>query len=85
MYKIVILKTAAKQLRRVPTFDRQRITNKLYALARDPIDSKLDVKKLSGEPGFRLRVGEWRVIFDRDDALKIIEIQRVGARGGIYK
>ncbi len=72
MYKVVFQRAASKQFLKVPTIDRQRITDKLYALAKDPNDRKLDVTKKSGEPGFRLRVGDWRVIFDRQGSLKIL-------------
>ena len=41
--------------------------------------------KLKGEPYFRLRVGVWRIIFDRDDQVKIISIEKIKPRGGAYK
>jgi mRNA interferase RelE/StbE len=52
----------------------------------NPNDEKLDVKKLEGMEGlFRLRVGGWRVIFDRQDELKIIAIEKIRPRGDAYK
>ncbi|MFI4919436.1 MAG: type II toxin-antitoxin system RelE/ParE family toxin, partial [Legionellales bacterium] len=42
-------------------------------------------KKLQGESYFRLRVGQWRVIFDRTDELKIISIEKIKSRGDVYK
>jgi len=52
----------------------------------NPDDKELDVKKLEGEEGlFRLRVGGWRVIFDRQDELKIIAIEKIKPRGDAYK
>jgi mRNA interferase RelE/StbE len=44
-----------------------------------------DIKKLQGEPYFRLRVGKWRIIFDRDDEIKIIAIEKIKSRGDVYK
>ena len=51
----------------------------------DPDDPALDVKKLRGEPFYRLRVGNWRVIFDRQEAVKIIAIEKIKPRGDAYK
>lgn len=33
----------------------------------------------------RLRVGQWRVIFERDDEVKIIAIEKIKPRGDVYK
>jgi mRNA interferase RelE/StbE len=48
-------------------------------------DVRLDVKKMQGMSAYSLRVGQWRVIFERDDDVRIISIEKIGARGGIYK
>lgn len=45
----------------------------------------LDVKKLVGEEGWRLRAGSWRIIYDKDDVVKIIKIERIKSRGDVYK
>jgi mRNA interferase RelE/StbE len=42
-----------------------------------------NVKKLQGEDSCRLRVGDWRVIFDENEV--VIEVIKVGARGNVYK
>ena len=42
-----------------------------------------DVKKLQGVQGYRLRIGDYRVIFDYDG--HVIEISKIGSRGEIYK
>jgi mRNA interferase RelE/StbE len=85
MYKIMFHRSAAKQLHKVPVKDRERITDRLYVLAQNPDTTKLDVKKMSGEPGYRLRVGDWRIIFAKDDCLRVLYIQKIGARGGVYQ
>jgi mRNA interferase RelE/StbE len=41
------------------------------------------VKKLQGRDGYRLRVGDWRVIFDRDGV--VLAILEIGPRGSIYE
>ena len=47
--------------------------------------STKSLKKLEGEPYYRLRVGNWRVIFDRQDEVKIIAIEKIKPRGDAYK
>ncbi len=42
-------------------------------------------KKLVGGPYFRLRVGDWRILFLREEILKIIFIEKLKARGDVYK
>lgn len=54
-------------------------------LGKNPDNASLDIKKLQGEPYFRLRVGQWRIIFDRDNEVKIISIEKIKPRGGAYK
>ncbi len=45
-----------------------------------------DVRQLKGMPGeWRLRVGDWRVRFQRDDAERLIDIVLVAPRGGAYR
>ena len=84
-YTLLIKKQAKKALQSVPQPDRTRITEKIVLLGQDPDNASLDIKKLQGEPYFRLRVGQWRIIFDRDDQVKIISIEKIKSRGGAYK
>ncbi len=72
-------------LQNAPQPDRHRITEKIVLLGANPDDPDLDVKKLQGEPYFRLRIGQWRVIFDRNDVVKIISIEKIKSRGDVYK
>jgi mRNA interferase RelE/StbE len=82
---LLIKKQAKKALQSVPQPDRARITEKIVLLGQDPDNANLDIKKLQGKPYFRLRVGQWRIIFDRDNEVKIISIEKIKPRGGAYK
>jgi len=84
-YTLLIKKQAKKALQSVPQPDRTRITEKIVLLGENPDNASLDIKKLQGQPWFRLRVGQWRIIFDRDNEVKIIAIEKVKSRGGAYK
>lgn len=73
---------ALKALNRLDKRARERIVSAVEQLA---ATGHGDVKKLRGDPGYRLRVGAWRVVFDRDHGRLTILVLRVGARGDVYK
>lgn len=83
MKKIAYSKQAIKTLSKLPTNESTRIRSKLRQYADDPAPQANNVKKLQGQNAFRLRVGDWRVIFDENDV--VIDVIRIGARGSVYK
>ena len=84
-YSVVIRRQAQKKLQSLPRLERARIAEKIHQLGLDPDNPALDVKRLQGEPHFRLRVGDWRLIFDRQDAVRVIAIELIKPRGDAYK
>ena len=84
-YILIIKKQAKKVLQGLSRPDRNRIAEKIQLLGENPDNPNLDIKPLQGQSYYRLRVGDWRVIFDRDDEVKIIAIEKVKPRGGAYK
>ena len=72
---------AAKYLELLSDPIKQRIKNVLRNLAQDPL--KGDIKPLSGKDGYRMRVGQYRLIFDITD--NNIIVYEIGPRGQIYK
>jgi mRNA interferase RelE/StbE len=84
-YALVIKRDAKKSLQSLSRIDRNRITEKIWMLGKDPDDPTLDIKALQGLRFYRLRVGKWRVIYDRQDEIKIIAIEKIKSRGGAYK
>lgn len=84
-YAVVIRRRAQKKLQSLSRPDRSRIAEKICRLGLNPDDAMLDVKRLQGEPYYRLRVGDWRVIFGRQDVVKVIAIERIKPRGDAYK
>lgn len=56
-YQVLIRAQAKKKLQSLPKPERFRIAEKIMQLGRNPDDETLDIKKLEGEPYFRLRVG----------------------------
>lgn len=79
MFKINWNKKAVKQLAKVDGQDRNRIATAVTALSDLP--NAQNVKALTNhEYGYRLRVGNYRVLFDADTVIRIVEIQEVKKR-----
>lgn len=85
MYKIAFTKQAYKSLRRIPKNVVDRIRIKLDQIAEDPFATHPNVTKLQNRLGHRLRIGDWRVIFEIRNEELIILVIKVGSRGDIYR
>jgi mRNA interferase RelE/StbE len=83
-YRVEIAPRAAKQLRALSRQAQQRITAALEKLQDDPRPS--GYRQLSGGEGFyRIRVGDYRVIYTIEDDILLVLIVKVGVRGDIYR
>lgn len=82
MRRIVYTRVALKQLSAIPGATAKRIKSKIEQYAADPASLAGNVRKLQGRPGYRLRVGDYRVIFDDDGT--VLDILSVGSRGSVY-
>jgi mRNA interferase RelE/StbE len=85
VYKITYTTQAAKTLLKMPRQMANLIREKLAQLVVDPYASNLDVKKLHGRAGYRLRVGDWRVIYEIYEAEVVIMVMKIAPRGEVYK
>lgn len=83
MHSIEYTREARKTLARMPRNVREVVMSKIDGLARDPFGAA-NVKKLVGQPAYRLRVGDWRVIYDVDSGRIVVRVLRIGPRGGVY-
>jgi mRNA interferase RelE/StbE len=61
-WTVVLGGPARKSLKRVPASDNARILSALAEMQEDPFQG--DIRKLQGLPGFRRRVGNWRILFE---------------------
>ena len=75
---------AAKTLVKLPCSLRTLMRKKIEGLARDPFGAA-NVKMIDGQPGFRLRVGDWRVIYDVEQGRLVVLVLRIAPRGGAYE
>ena len=80
-YKIEFDKRAIKFISKQPKPQRERLFKAISIL---PLSG--DIKAMQGYPGyFKLRVGDYRVIYTVDNNVLIVRIIEVGNRGDIYK
>lgn len=85
MYQIQYRSSAAKMLQRLSSNVAKTIVRKINQLAENPYAPSNNVTRLIGEPGYRLRVGNWRVLYEIHDDTLVIEIIKIGPRGGVYR
>ena len=81
-FRIVIKKSAAKEIERIEKKDRIRIIEKIRSLASDP--RQFGSKKLSGQEKYRIRQGNYRILYQIVDDELIINVVKVGHRRDIY-
>ena len=82
-YSVLMTRSAAKELEKVPTADRRRIVEKIRALGVNP--RAAGCEKLSGDDKFRLRQGDYRILYEIGDAELIVTVVRIGNRKEVYK
>ncbi len=85
MFTVEYSKEARKVLKSLPADTARIIREKIEHLAVDPFAVNNNVKKLAGRPGYRLRVGDWRVIYEIQDQRVVILVLAIGPRGGVYQ
>ena len=82
-YEIHIKKDAEKDLLSLPKADLKRVTKKIKKLAGLP--RPIGCEKLQGEEGYRIRQGDYRIIYFVDDTEKMVRIIRIGNRKEVYR
>jgi mRNA interferase RelE/StbE len=85
VYKLVYSKEAGKVLTKIPQNTAKLIRDKMTAIAANPYANHPNAKKLQGLDGYRLRVGDWRVVYRIRNQELIVIVLKVGARGDVYK
>ena len=83
VYKLFIEKAVYKQLKNIPERDYQKIMASIAALANNPRPS--GCKKLKGRPGYRIREGNYRVIYEINDKILTVTVIEAGNRKEIYE
>jgi mRNA interferase RelE/StbE len=82
-YKIVFRKSVAKDLRRIPNQDLRRILATVDLLSEEPRPS--GIEKLSGQEKYRIRQGNYRIIYEIKDDEVVVVVVKVGHRRDVYR
>jgi mRNA interferase RelE/StbE len=82
-YRIAIKRSAAKELEELPTKDRRRIVRKIRRLGDEPRPPGCE--KLSAQERYRLRQGDYRILYEVDDEDLLVTVVRIGHRGDVYR
>ena len=82
-YRLLIKPSAAKELEALPPKDRKRVAPKLQRLASEPRPP--GTEKLSGQEKYRLRQGDYRLLYSVDDDGAAVAIVKIGHRRDVYR
>lgn len=82
-YRVVFKQSVAKDLRSIPKTDIRRILGRIEGLANDP--RPVGVEKLSGDEKYRIRQGNYRILYAIDDDVITVTIVKVGHRRDVYR
>lgn len=84
IYQIEFTKGALKKLKKLPTDIKERIDSKILELADEPRPN--GVKKLEGDDSlYRIRVNDYRIIYQIQDNVLLVTVVKVGHRREIYR
>ena len=84
MYRIAVKKSAKKEIDELPDQQFRKVDKAILALKENPCPYP-QTKKLKGEENFRLRVGDYRIVYSVDEGQKLITVYRVRHRRDVYR
>ncbi len=82
-YKIFIKRSAGKELKKIQDQDQERIVKRIQSLADNPRPD--GVKKLSGEEKYRVRQGDYRILYKIEEEIITVTIVRIANRKDVYR
>ena len=82
-YRVEIKRSAGKELERLPRGDRLRVINRIRSLADAPRPQ--GAKKLSGEEKYRIRQGNYRILYEIHEDIITVVVVRIAHRREVYR
>lgn len=82
-YRLQIKRSAVKELEAVRIRDRRRIARRIHTLAAEPRPSGCE--KLSGQEKYRVRQGDYRILYAVDDEELTVVVVKIGHRRDVYR
>jgi mRNA interferase RelE/StbE len=83
-YRVEVKRTAAKALAKIPKPDQNRIIEKIDSLAEN-VPSPATTKMKGDNPFHKIRIGDYRIIYEIQDDVLVILILKIGHRKDVYK
>ena len=83
MYEIRIRPAAVRALRGIARADRERVQAAIALLAQDPRPP--NARRLTGRPGYRVRVGDYWILYTVGDGVLLIVVVTLGHRREVYR
>lgn len=84
MYKLYLERAAERDLKRLSTENFHRLITEIKMLAKEPRPP--GARKITGsKDDWRIRVGDWRVVYEIDNKQKVVRIMRVRLRREVYR
>jgi len=83
LYRLKVSHTAHRQIGKLSEQTQERVNQAIARLAEDPRPP--GVKKLVAREGYRVRVGDYRILYHVDDQAKVVIVYRVMPREDVYR
>lgn len=83
MYSIGLKKSAAREIEDLPLADRKRVVERIGRLAENP--RPRGCEKLTGGERYRVRQGDYRIVYSIEDAVLVVWVVKVGNRRDVYR
>lgn len=85
MYHLVYTRQAARSLLKAPRHIAKKVREELALIAADPFAGHPNVTRLQNRPGYRFRIGDWRVIYEVQKEQVMILVLKIAPRGEVYR
>ena len=82
-YRLEVKRSASKEIAALPKADCQRVVAKIQLLASEPRPHGCE--KLSGAEKYRIRQGNYLILYEIDDSSRLVIIVKVGNRKEVYR
>ena len=83
LYRVIVKQSVSKDLKKIQKKDVKRILTAIQSLAENPRPPQ--AKKLSGQDRYRLRQGNYRILYSIEDERLIVCVVKVGDRRDVYR
>ena len=83
MYEVIISNIAKRQLDKIDSNIVKRITSKMLEFENEP--RPIGCIKLKDKNGYRIRIGNYRILYEIDDAGKVVSVYKIAHRKEAYR